>query len=180
MNLPEILEYLQSQMPNVELVAETPEAGDPWIAVPPAQLREVCLKLRDDPDLAFDYLRCLSGVDLGERMATVYHLLSLKHRHVLVLKVDLDRDAPEVDTVQDIWRTANWFEREAWDLLGIRFTGHPNLTRDRLDPISHKASTRCSGVDRHRRFDPLGVYHRRRVGQGCRESGTAGPAAGPS
>jgi NADH-quinone oxidoreductase subunit C len=129
MNLPEILEYLQSQMPNVELAAETPEAGDPWIAVPPAQLREVCLKLRDDPDLAFDYLRCLSGVDLGERMATVYHLLSLKHRHVLVLKVDLDRDAPEVDTVQDIWRTANWFEREAWDLLGIRFTGHPNLTR---------------------------------------------------
>lgn len=129
MNLPEILEYLQSKLPNVELSAETPEAGDPWIKVPAAALRDVCLLLRDDADLAFDYLRCQSGVDLEERMVTVYHLLSLKHRHTLVLKVDLDRDAPEVDSVQDIWRSANWFERETWDLLGIKFTGHPNLVR---------------------------------------------------
>jgi NADH-quinone oxidoreductase subunit C len=139
MNLPEILEYLQSQIPNVELAAETPEAGDPWIAVPAANLRQVCLLLRDDPKLAFNYLRCLSGVDLSDAMATVYHLLSLEHRHVLVLKVLLDRDAPQVDSVQDIWRTANWFEREAWDLLGIRFAGHPNLTRIMLpsDWVGH-------------------------------------------
>ena len=139
MNLPEILEYLQSQMPSVELAAETPQVGDPWVAVSAPQLREVCLKLRDDPKLAFDYLRCLSGVDLGDRMAAVYHLLSLRHRHGLVLKVILDRDAPQLDSVQDIWRVANWFEREAWDLLGIRFAGHPDLTRIMLpaDWVGH-------------------------------------------
>lgn len=129
MNLSEILDYLRAQLPNVELSAVTDEAGDPWIGVPAEHLRAVCLKLRDDPELACDYLRCLSGVDYTETMAIVYHLLSLKHRHTLVLRVDVDRDSPEVDSVQDIWRTANWFEREAWDLLGIRFTGHPNLTR---------------------------------------------------
>jgi NADH-quinone oxidoreductase subunit C len=139
MNQPEILEYLQSQMPDAELASVTPEAGDPWIAVPAAHLREVCLKLRDDPELAFDFLRCLSGVDLGERMAAVYHLLSLKHRHGVALKVELDRDVPEIDSVQDIWRSANWFEREAWDLLGIRFAGHPNLIRIMLpaDWVGH-------------------------------------------
>jgi NADH-quinone oxidoreductase subunit C len=129
MNLTEILEHLQSQLPSAGVTAVTPETGDPWITVPAEHLRVVCLMLRDDEQLAFDYLRCLSGVDTGEQMLTVYHLLSLKHRHTVVLKVELDRNSPEVDSVQDIWRSANWFERETWDLLGIRFAGHPDLTR---------------------------------------------------
>ncbi len=125
------------------------EAIDPWIEVSPAGLREVCLYLRDEPSLRFNYLNCVSGVDYFEPDAkkaakvtwqphteVVYHLWSLPNKVSLVLKVMLPRwkndivgEIPEVPTVSDIWPTADWHEREVYDLSGIRFLGHPNLRR---------------------------------------------------
>lgn len=125
------------------------EAVDPWIEVSPAGLLSVCRYLRDEPDLRFDMLNCISGVDYFEpdpkkaakagfdpHLEVVYHLSSIRHKHSLVLKVLLPRwrdgvtgEPPEVPSVVDVWRTADWHEREVFDLSGVMFTGHPNLRR---------------------------------------------------
>ena len=97
-----------------------------------------CLRLRDDADCAFDLLVDVCGVDYvdygdglweGPRFAVVYHLLSLKHRQRLRVRIFADDDLPIVPSVVDIWAAANWFEREAFDLYGILFDGHPDLRR---------------------------------------------------
>jgi NADH-quinone oxidoreductase subunit C len=124
------------------------ENVDPWIEVAPHGIVEVCTYLRDEPSLAFDYCNSVTAVDylhVDEKKAAksewqphlevVYHLFSMQHKHSLVLKVILPRwsgepgDLPEVDSVAGVWSTADWHERECFDLLGVRFTGHPNLRR---------------------------------------------------
>ncbi len=125
------------------------ENVDPWLEISPVQFHKVCEFLRDDPRLAMNYLHCISGVDYLEvdpkkiakagfepHLEVVYHLSSLEHRHRLVLKVFLQRwqddrrgEIPELDSVADLWSTADWHEREVYDLCGVRFTGHPNLRR---------------------------------------------------
>lgn len=125
------------------------EAIDPWIEVSAAGLVEVCTYLRDDSKLRFNYLNCISGVDYlhtDEKKAAkaawephvevVYHLWSMEHNHSLVLKVivprwkdDVEGILPEVPSVAGVWSTADWHEREVYDLMGIRFTDHPNLRR---------------------------------------------------
>ncbi len=88
--------------------------------------------LRDDPELAFDMLIDLTAVDRykpGLRFEVVYHLYSLKNRRYLVLKVQVDEDRPEVPSVTGVWASANWHERETYDMFGIRFAGHPDLRR---------------------------------------------------
>jgi NADH-quinone oxidoreductase subunit C len=122
---------------------------DPWIEVAPEALPEICRYLRDEKDLRFNYLNCISGVDYFEgdpkkaakvdwkpHMEVVYHLWSLVHKHSVVLKVILPRwkddvpgQIPEVPSVASIWSTADWHEREVYDLSGVRFLGHPNLAR---------------------------------------------------
>ena len=91
----------------------------------------VCRFLRDQ--LNFDLLSCISGVDMLDHLETVYHIRSLTRGQVLQLKVRLDAEKPEVDSVVSVWPTANWLERETYDLFGIRFTGHPDLRRMLLD-----------------------------------------------
>ncbi len=97
-----------------------------------------CRWLRDDVNCAFDLLVDICGVDYvdygdglweGPRFAVVYHLLSLKHRQRLRVRIFADDDLPMVPSVVDIWAAANWFEREAFDLYGILFDGHPDLRR---------------------------------------------------
>ena len=125
------------------------EAIDPWIEVAPEALVEVCTYLRDEPDLRFNFLNCITGVDYFEpdpkkaakvawqpHLELVYHLWSLPNKVSLVLKVMLPRwkdgqegEIPEVPSVSHIWRTADWHEREVYDLSGVRFVGHPNLRR---------------------------------------------------
>ncbi len=98
--------------------------------VPREKLHEVALKLKESEDLAFDYLFCLSGADYPEYMSVIYHLESTSHKHALVLKVNTgDRENPEIDTVCDIWKTAEFHEREVYDMLGVRFKNHPDLRR---------------------------------------------------
>jgi NADH-quinone oxidoreductase subunit C len=124
-------------------------AIDPWIEVSPEGLPDVCRYLRDQPDLAFDFLNCITAVDYFEpdakkaakvtwqpHLEVVYHLWSTRHKTTVVLKVQLPRwkndaegELPELPTVSDIWRTADWHEREVYDLSGVRFLGHPNLRR---------------------------------------------------
>ncbi|HEU5227871.1 MAG TPA: NADH-quinone oxidoreductase subunit C [Ktedonobacteraceae bacterium] len=91
----------------------------------------VCRFLRDQ--LGFDLLSCVSGVDMLDHLETVYHLRSTTRGHLLQLKVRIDNERPEVDSVVSVWPTANWLERETYDLFGIRFAGHPDLRRMLLD-----------------------------------------------
>ena len=85
--------------------------------------------LREEADLDFDHLSDLSGVDYLAYLEVVSHLYSYTHRHQVRLKARVTREEPEVETLTSLWRTANWHEREAWDLYGIVFTGHPDLRR---------------------------------------------------
>ncbi len=125
------------------------EAIDPWIEVSPDGLIEVCTFLRDDAKLRFNLLNCISVVDYFEpdpkkaakagfdpHLELVYHLWSIPNKSSLVVKVmlprwkdDLPGELPEVPTVSGIWSTADWHEREVYDLSGVRFSGHPNLRR---------------------------------------------------
>jgi NADH-quinone oxidoreductase subunit C len=107
------------------------DAKDPWIAVVPAHIAEVCRYLHDDPELRFDCLTNQSAVDwkANGTLQVVYHLYSYPHRHYAVLKVDVPRDNPVVPTVEGIWKIANWLEREIYDLMGVSFAGHSDLRR---------------------------------------------------
>jgi NADH:ubiquinone oxidoreductase subunit C len=87
-------------------------------------------KLKENKETSFDFLFCLTGVDYGQDLGVVYHLRSTKHQLSVVLKVRTsDRKNPQFDSVADIWRTAEYHEREVYDLLGIRFINHPDLRR---------------------------------------------------
>ena len=105
--------------------------NDAAATVEPARIAEVCRFLRDEPALLFDCLSNLSGVDYPKlgHIQVVYHLFSYGHRHAFVLKVNAHRDDPVVPTVAGVWSAADWMEREVFDLLGVRFEGHPDLRR---------------------------------------------------
>jgi NADH/F420H2 dehydrogenase subunit C len=91
----------------------------------------VCRFLRDQ--LGFDLLSCVSGVDMLDHLETVYHLRSTTRAQLIQLKVHLDHVKPSVESVVSVWPTANWLERETYDLFGIHFVGHPDLRRILLD-----------------------------------------------
>jgi len=91
----------------------------------------VCRFLRDQ--VGFNLLSCISGVDMLDHLETVYHMRSTTRGHLLQLKVRIPNEKPEVASVVSIWPTANWLERETYDLFGIHFTGHPDLRRMLLD-----------------------------------------------
>ncbi len=104
------------------------------VNVPPASLHQVAKELRESEETQFDFLFCLSGVDYGTDLGVVYHMRSTKFEHVVVLKTRTsDRENPVIDTVCDIWQTAEFHEREVFDLLGIKFNNHPDLRRLFLD-----------------------------------------------
>ena len=100
------------------------------LVVRPEAIPAVANFLRDDPALAFDFLSSLTAVDYLDYFEVVYHLTSLSHNHAAVLKTrTYGRTAPAVPSVVSVWRGAEFQEREAWDLLGVRFEGHPDLRR---------------------------------------------------
>ena len=152
----EICERLKAALPDAVEEFES-QLLDPAIRVKPARLVEACRFLRDDPATRMHYLRLVTGVDrlpAGEtpgRIEVVYHLWSYEKRHGIVLRVHLDRDHPVVDTLCEVWPVANWGEREAFDLLGVTFTGHPNLTRIMLpiDWVGHPLRKDYARPDRY-------------------------------
>jgi NADH-quinone oxidoreductase subunit C len=102
---------------------------NPWSAIEPAALLDVCQFLRNDDRLCMDHLELLGGTDYKDRIEVVYILYSMKHRHRYTLKTRLPREVPAVHTVESIWAVANWHEREAFDMFGIVFEGHSDLRR---------------------------------------------------
>jgi NADH-quinone oxidoreductase subunit C len=126
----EIHDVLKTQFGEAVLEAKLEGVLDPFIKVAPGKILEVAKFLRDDEQTAFDLLMCLSGMDYtGGKLGVVYHLDSTKKGHKIVLKVDVTTDDPHCQSVESIWKTANWHEREAFDLFGILFDGHPDLRR---------------------------------------------------
>jgi NADH-quinone oxidoreductase subunit C len=104
------------------------------VTVPQSELYSLAKQLREKEELQFDFLFCLSGVDYGQDLGVVYHLRSTVLDHTVVIKTRTsDRDHPQFDSVSDIWKTADFHEREVYDLLGIRFLNHPDLRRLFLD-----------------------------------------------
>lgn len=102
--------------------------SDNDLQVKPEQLIDVATCLRDKPELAFDYLIALTGVDYQDYFELVYQLVSIEHNHGLILKTRVyDYKEPVVPSVISLWRGADFQEREIHDLLGIRFEGHPNM-----------------------------------------------------
>lgn len=102
--------------------------------ITPDKLLDLAGKLRNDEGTLFDFMFCLTCVDYPEHMIMVYHLRSMTHGHEMVLKVKIeDRENPVVDTLSHIWRTAEYHEREVYDLFGVKFTNHPDLRRILLD-----------------------------------------------
>lgn len=135
--LEKLVERLQSRFGETLMRCDV-AVGEVTIEVPAAQVTEVCTALRDDSGLHFEQLIDLCGVDYleygegawqGARFAVVYHLLSVKNNIRLRVRAFVDNDEPKVASVASIWSVANWFEREAFDLYGILFEGHPDLRR---------------------------------------------------
>src|SRR5947209_9992732 len=148
MKTAEIIPLLEQKFAE-RIRAKNIEAIDPFVVVAPSDLLEVARFLRDDPQLMFDILNCISGVDYLEpdpkkapkagfepHLEVVYHLQSFTHRHRFVLKVMVPRwkddqpgNLPEVPSVTGLWAAADWHEREVYDLSGVWFTDHPDLRR---------------------------------------------------
>lgn len=123
-------EELQSRISEIAPMA-TPIEGGEWLnmEVTPADWKNVAKLVRHTAGLDMDYLFCLTCVDWKTHLTMVYHLTSTTHRQTVVFKVKLDREKAEVDTVCDIWRTAEFHEREVFELFGVDFKGHPDLRK---------------------------------------------------
>ena len=129
-------EALKHQIVSWEPAAEPVEEGSQFlnVIVTPPQLSALAEKLRNEESMDFDYMFCLTCVDFPEHLMMVYHLRSMNHKHEMVLKVRIeDKENPTVDTLSNIWRTAEYLEREVYDLFGVKFNNHPDLRRILLD-----------------------------------------------
>jgi len=133
---PAILDHLRQRFGGA--ILETRDfRGDHTAVVDRDAIAAVLQECRDSPELAFDVLMDLTAVDYsrfpgredGARFEVVYHLVSLAHNHRVRISVPVDEDDAVVPTAVPIWPIANWFEREVWDMFGVRFDGHPDLRR---------------------------------------------------
>lgn len=137
MSFNEIKQLLTEKFGEGVVTGEETTGLQPALLIKPENIADVCRELRDNENTYFDFLSCLSGIDYGvnENMfGVVYHLASIPYKTQLTLKVqkyhDRSReDLPSFPTVTSVWKTADWHEREAYDLLGIWFEGHPDLRR---------------------------------------------------
>jgi NADH-quinone oxidoreductase subunit C len=167
------------------------QCGQLTLEVRAADYRAVALELRDHPDLAFGQLTDLCGVDYGAygggqrtgaRFAAVVHLLSLRHNWRLRLRAPCpDDEFPVLDSLIGVWPSANWFEREAFDLFGIVFTGHPDLRRILTDygfvghpfrkdfPVSGNVEMRYDPDEQRVIYQPVTIEPREIVPRTIRE-----------
>jgi NADH:ubiquinone oxidoreductase subunit C len=121
----EIKEYIITAEP----AAVFDESGE-WlnVLVNPEAWKPLAISLRNGT-LHFDYLFCLTCIDWKTHLTMVYHLSATSHRHTIVIKANVNRDLPEIETVSDIWRTAEFHEREVFELFGVQFLHHPDLRK---------------------------------------------------
>lgn len=126
-----VLDTLKAQFGEAILEA-TEFRGELTVVVPKERIVEVCRFLKSDPELRYDLLSDLCGIDMYtpvKRFGVVYNLYSLKNKHRIRLKTFTEEEDPRVPTVTSVWATANWHERETYDMFGIVFDGHPDLRR---------------------------------------------------
>jgi len=144
-NPQEIFEILSAQFPDANIQIDASLPIEPIISVNPLKINVVSKFLAENNEMLFDSLMNLSGVDdangtktkdedgndviNGGTLSVYYHLHAAKLNHKITLKVSAPRENPEVESVENIWKTANWHEREAFDMLGIKFLNHPDLRR---------------------------------------------------
>jgi NADH-quinone oxidoreductase subunit C len=125
----ELFDFVQKHCAEVtQDVNSTPKA----IKVPASGILSLCKTLYNEPSTYFDMLSCITGIDNGVEPATmdvVYNLYSIPFSHHLMLRVTISREKPEIDSVNSVWRTADWHERELFDMYGIVAKGHPDLRR---------------------------------------------------
>jgi NADH-quinone oxidoreductase subunit C len=128
----QVAERIRERFPD-ELLDVREYAGQVSVTLKKGKILEIGRHLRDDPELSFDYLIDVCGVDyLGKkekRFEVVYHLYSMKHRHMVRLKAEVGEEDTTIDSVTPVWAGANWHEREAFDMYGFIFNGHPDLRR---------------------------------------------------
>ena len=177
----ELREYFEDRIEDCQV-----KVGELTITVGKQQLLDVCRELRDIAPFKFDQLIDVCGVDYlhygkddqseiswsGSRFGAIYHLLSVSNNHRIRVKVLLDGEPPIVDSVIDIWSSANWFEREAFDLFGIVFEGHPDLRRILTDygfighpfrkdfPLSGQVEMRYDPDKRRVAYEPVSIEPR--------------------
>lgn len=144
-NAEEIFEILKQQFGDAIVGMDKDTPTEPIISVDPLQIHKVAAYLRENDELKFDSLMCLSGVDdangtktkdadgyefiQGGTLSVYYHLHSVLLKHKITLKVSAPREDAKVESVENVWKTADWHEREAYDLVGIVFLNHPDLRR---------------------------------------------------
>jgi NADH-quinone oxidoreductase subunit C len=122
----EILDAIKKRFSNIILDAEIKKERRLVVIIDREHLLEVCKYLYD---LGFDHLSNISGVEYEDRFESVYHLWSYSNYNLLALKAIIPKDSPKIASVTSIWKSADWHERESYDLMGIVYEGHPNLTR---------------------------------------------------
>jgi len=127
MDFETIVAKMKAKWPQVEVPKV--DAGEVFVIIPTEKCLEIMTWLKTEPDLYFDSMMSLAGVDTGRELWVVYPMHSMKHRHRLMVKVVMGRETPEVESIVSIFGVANFFEREAYDLYGIVFKNHPDLRR---------------------------------------------------
>src|SRR4030065_2139507 len=134
MNSAEELKYL---FPN-SVVGVGVQTNKPLAVIRKEDFFKVAEKVKD---LGFDNLSVITGVDRVDRIEVIYNFFSYKKKQNLVLRVILDHSSPEVDSITSIWKVADWLERETYDLVGVKFNGHPDLKREILSQRWRVAAT---------------------------------------
>lgn len=126
----EIRQVLATEL-SADIALTTAEIGDPCIYVPSELWVKANEVARHNAELKFDFLRSITATDYPDekQIEVTNHLFSYAYKHAITLKCRVDRDAPILPTITHVWPAANWHEREAFDLLGVQFSGHPNLKR---------------------------------------------------
>ena len=126
MSFDAIIKFFESSAPGQFSIIEGKEA----LLVPPDNWTEFSILLKNNSDLDFDYLMCISSYDKGDGKiyGVAYNLFSTTKNHYLEVRVETE-DGKSIPSVVSLWQTANWHEREAYDMMGINFEGHPNLKR---------------------------------------------------
>ncbi len=127
------LQLLKEQFPD-KIIETHSYRGDDTAVVKKEAILEVLKFLKEDARLKYNFLMDLAGVDYltykkDPRFEVVYHLYSLEYNRRVRIKAPVDEDDPVIDSATPLWEAANWYEREVWDMFGIKFRGHPNLKR---------------------------------------------------
>jgi NADH-quinone oxidoreductase subunit C len=132
MNLKVLIpQKLQEKFPRVKFEF-VDYRGDLSVKFSKEYVTDICRFLKEDPELEFRFCEDVTAIDWAERknrFTVVYHIFSLRHNFRLRLKADVDESDCKIDTVSSIWKTANWHERETYDMFGIKFNNHPDLRR---------------------------------------------------